>query len=254
VFAASFAQLCTPQCHFDHLAVRLTLGAHQGVPVDIHRGRDLGVAHQLLLHPDRRSGIVQPRPVGVAKGVPPHATVLSCSFPPLFMERQPLTVRRGTVLQAPHAGNSTTLRARHQTASSRTDIVLLHGSRVKVPPGGRTGKEQFYPRVQPNRLGWTIGQGFPGFFFGLELPAQKNRREVRIERKLVFLSIPSSPSSPVRERPPEQPSCSGSRSRRPAIRAPGLLRPGDRCIAPMLERMQWWRAPSLRGESDRSKS
>ena len=46
------------------LAVRLTLGAHQSIPVDIHRRRDLRVAHQLLLHPDRRPGIVQPRPIG----------------------------------------------------------------------------------------------------------------------------------------------------------------------------------------------
>jgi hypothetical protein len=75
------------------LAVRLPFGAHQSISVDVHRGRDLGVAHQLLLHPNRRSGVVQPRPVGVAEGVPPHAAVLSDCCPPLLMERKPLAVR-----------------------------------------------------------------------------------------------------------------------------------------------------------------
>jgi hypothetical protein len=67
VFVGAFSWLCVPQCHPDHLAVRLTLGAHQGVPIHVYRRRNLCVVHQILLHPDRRSSIVQPRTAGVRK-------------------------------------------------------------------------------------------------------------------------------------------------------------------------------------------
>jgi len=68
--AGFFAWLCAPQCHPDHLAVGLTLGRHQGVSVHVHRGRDLGVPHQFLLHSHRRPGVVQPGTVGMAEGMP----------------------------------------------------------------------------------------------------------------------------------------------------------------------------------------
>ena len=36
---------------------------------------------------------------------------------------------------APHSGCSGTVRARHQTAPRRTDVVLLDRTRVEIPPG-----------------------------------------------------------------------------------------------------------------------
>jgi hypothetical protein len=57
-----------PSCCWGHLAIRLSLGAHQGVSVDIHRGRNLSVPHQLLLRPERSAGVIEPRTVGVAEG------------------------------------------------------------------------------------------------------------------------------------------------------------------------------------------
>ena len=87
--AGHFAWLCAPECHFDYLAVRLTLGAHQSVPVHIHRGRDLGVPHQLLLHCHGRSTVIQPGPghhsgddnfiVGPALNVAPQSTPLGAN-------------------------------------------------------------------------------------------------------------------------------------------------------------------------------
>ena len=46
----------------------LTLSRHHGVSVHVHRGRDLGAPHQLLLHSHRRTGVVQPGTVGMADG------------------------------------------------------------------------------------------------------------------------------------------------------------------------------------------
>lgn len=44
-------------------------------PVDIHHGRDLVGAHQLLLHPDRSPGIVKPQTIGM----PPHSAFLAAA-------------------------------------------------------------------------------------------------------------------------------------------------------------------------------
>lgn len=49
----------------------LALGFHKRVAI-LRRGGDVGVPHQLLLHPDGRPGVVQPRPVGVAERVQAH--------------------------------------------------------------------------------------------------------------------------------------------------------------------------------------
>ena len=42
--------LCCPQCQFHNSAVGFALGVHQSVAIDVHRGRDLSVPHELLLH------------------------------------------------------------------------------------------------------------------------------------------------------------------------------------------------------------
>ena len=85
VFAAPFARLCAPQGYSVHHAVRLTLGAHQSVPTHVHRRCNLGLPHHLQLHADRRFGVVEPRPIGVAEGVPPHAVILPGCRPALPM-------------------------------------------------------------------------------------------------------------------------------------------------------------------------
>jgi len=176
VFARFSSWLCAPQCHLDDFAVRFPFGAHQSVSVDIHCGRDLRVAHQLLLHPYRSPGVVQPRTVGVPERMPTDAGVLPGSIPALFVERETPAVRRRAVGQTPDARSRTALRARHQAASSRTDIVLLDRGRVVVPPCGRAGKDQLRPR----QWGCSIGQGLPGLFVRLALPIQKNRSKVGI--------------------------------------------------------------------------
>ena len=43
--------VCAPQCLPDDFGVGFPLGFHQRVAVHVHRGRDLGVPHQLLLYP-----------------------------------------------------------------------------------------------------------------------------------------------------------------------------------------------------------
>jgi hypothetical protein len=56
--------------HLHNFAVSLTFGVRHGVAVDVHRGLDAGVAHQLLLDGERRPGLIQPRPIAVPKRVP----------------------------------------------------------------------------------------------------------------------------------------------------------------------------------------
>ena len=90
------------------------------------------MTHQFLLHSHRRSGVVQPRAVGVAEGVLPHTAVLPGCLPPLLVQQRTLAVWRRTVGQTPDSLPGAALRALHQTASSRTDIVLLDRSRVEV--------------------------------------------------------------------------------------------------------------------------
>jgi hypothetical protein len=51
-----------------------------------------------------------------------------------------------------------------------------------VPSGRRTGKDQ----VQPRQWGCSLVQSLPNPYLALALPAQKDGREVRIERKLVL--------------------------------------------------------------------
>jgi hypothetical protein len=42
---------CHSQCHACYPAIGLALRVHQRVAIDIHCGRDVGVPHQLQLHP-----------------------------------------------------------------------------------------------------------------------------------------------------------------------------------------------------------
>jgi hypothetical protein len=50
--------------------VSLTFTVGHGLAIDVHRGLDAGVTHQLLLDGERRPGLIQPRPVAVPKRVP----------------------------------------------------------------------------------------------------------------------------------------------------------------------------------------
>ena len=56
--------------HLHDFAVCLTLGIRHGLAVDVHRGLNAGVAHQLLLDGERRPCLIQPRPLAVPEGVP----------------------------------------------------------------------------------------------------------------------------------------------------------------------------------------
>ncbi len=57
--------------HIDDVALRLTLPFHTRVRVDLHRGRELGVAHQLLHHLGVVAALRQQRAVGVTESMPP---------------------------------------------------------------------------------------------------------------------------------------------------------------------------------------
>jgi hypothetical protein len=50
--------------------VSLTLTVRHGLPVNIHRGLDAGVAHQLLLDGERRASFIPPGPIAVPERVP----------------------------------------------------------------------------------------------------------------------------------------------------------------------------------------
>ena len=154
------------------------LGRHQGVSVHIHRGRDLGVPHQLLMHPDRVAGVVQPGTVGVAESVPPHSVGPPGSFPTLFVDRKALAIGCQVRFLTPNANAGSALRALHKTPTGRTDVVLLNRGRVVVAPCDGARKDQ----VQSHKWGFSLGQGLPDLFFALALPNQKNRREIGIKR------------------------------------------------------------------------
>jgi hypothetical protein len=51
--------------HIDNLTLRLTLPFHTRMRIDLHRGRELGVAHQLLHHLGVVAALRQQRAVGV---------------------------------------------------------------------------------------------------------------------------------------------------------------------------------------------
>jgi hypothetical protein len=47
-----------------------TLRVRHGLPINVHRRLDAGMAHQLLLDGERRSSFVQPGPVAVPERMP----------------------------------------------------------------------------------------------------------------------------------------------------------------------------------------
>ena len=124
------------------LLVGLALCLHQRVAIDVHRGRDLGVPHEFLLHSHRCSGVVQPGSVRMPEGVPTDAAVLAGSIPPLIVQRQALPVRNGKVSLAPLTCNRPTVRAIHETATGGTNVVLSDWRSVEMPSRHGTGKEQ----------------------------------------------------------------------------------------------------------------
>ena len=83
--------------------------------------------------------------------MPPNPVVLAGCLPPLFMEREPFAVRGGVVFPTPNADTSPARETFHQTAPSRTDIVLLNKGRVVVTRSDRAGENQ--------RLLFTSAQG-----------------------------------------------------------------------------------------------
>ena len=50
--------------------VGFALRFHEGSAVDVHRGRDVGVTHEFLLHAERRASLVEPGAVAVTQRVP----------------------------------------------------------------------------------------------------------------------------------------------------------------------------------------
>jgi len=99
-----------PEHHLDDFAVGLAFRFHHGVAVDVHGGGDLRVPHELLLHAYRRANQVQPRPIGMSKGVPPDV---------------PQT----------------------QLAAGRTDVILLDWAGMVTASGDHAGENPVFLRL-----------------------------------------------------------------------------------------------------------
>ena len=53
-----------------HTLVGLALAFSVSRTIDVHRGSDVGVPHEFLLHSHRGSQVIQERPVGMSKRIP----------------------------------------------------------------------------------------------------------------------------------------------------------------------------------------
>src|SRR6266550_2140076 len=88
VVAHGFLRFAAVQDHFHNLAVSLTLTIRHGLSINVHRGLDARVTHQLLLDGERRSSLIQPRSIAVAERMPSDiATDSGCdsSFPDVLL-------------------------------------------------------------------------------------------------------------------------------------------------------------------------
>ena len=72
--------------HLHDLAVGLPLRGRHRLPVDIHGRLNRRVTHEFLLHFHGRSGLVQPRTIGMAEGMPTNRTELSGSGLPFLVD------------------------------------------------------------------------------------------------------------------------------------------------------------------------
>ena len=74
--------------------------------------------------------------------VPPDAAKFAGSIPPLIVQRQALPVRNGKVGLAPLPCDGPTLRAIHETATGRPDVILSDWRRMEMPTCHGTDKKQ----------------------------------------------------------------------------------------------------------------
>ena len=70
--------LIAPQDSVNDSRIGLALRFHKRVAVYVHRGRDLSVPHEFLLHSHRCPGVVQPRTVRVTERVPANFAEPPC--------------------------------------------------------------------------------------------------------------------------------------------------------------------------------
>ena len=81
------------------------------------------MTHRFLLHLYRRSRLVQPRTVRVAKRVPTEIRLLPCDSLTLLVNQKPLTVRRRMILLTPGANTGPALSALNKAASSHPALL-----------------------------------------------------------------------------------------------------------------------------------
>ena len=72
--------------HLHDLAVGFPLRGRHRLSVDIHGRLNRRVTHEFLLYLHRRSGLVQPRTIGVAERMPTNRAVLSGSGLPFLVD------------------------------------------------------------------------------------------------------------------------------------------------------------------------
>ena len=114
--------------------------------------------------------------------VPPDAAVLAGCIPPLIVQRQALPVRNGKVGLAPLTCDGPTVRAIHETATGRTDVVLSDGRRMEMPP--RHGADEKQVRLDDSgafvsQLGECLPLGFAN-------EVEQDGSEVRVKGQLVL--------------------------------------------------------------------
>jgi hypothetical protein len=123
-----------PQCHLHYLAVGLPLGRYQGISVHVHRGGNLSVPHEFLLH-----AIGAPVLSSQERNVCGRYATLRCrvsgNLPPLVVQRQALSVPCLSILKAPDSHPSAALQASHKAAASGTNVVLLRWNGMEVTSG-----------------------------------------------------------------------------------------------------------------------
>src|SRR5271170_4568932 len=93
--------------------------------------------HQFLLHLHRGSGLVQPRTVRVAERVPTDFSELPSGELSWLVDLNPLPIRGGLPLNAPHPLRCTARGTRDQAASGRAKMPLLDLGRVVRTVGHR---------------------------------------------------------------------------------------------------------------------
>src|SRR5271163_2348909 len=125
--------------------------------------------HQFLLHLHRSSGLVQPRTIRVAERVPTDPSQLPSLDLACVVDENPLAVRCGLTLPAPHARCRSARRTRDHTAPGGAEMPLLDLGRVVRSVRHRVGEH-------PPFLGG----------YGLLAPSQNDLGQRWVQRNIVL--------------------------------------------------------------------